>query len=298
MELQRIFIILFLLFFSSLIQATPSGDKNPGIAFIHGTNDHREDAYGGYWKEDFIQSVSQGLAKPENNFVVYCDFSKYMWHEDAAQCVSEQLEAFIRGQKISSLTVYTHSDGANVIRFILSHPTYSHSFMILKKKISQVIAIAPSSGGTILADEVLTGGIFAKSLGWLLGYNSDAIKQQRVGDMLLFNQELLLGSIQRPSLPVPFKVVVGTDVNASPFSSSSYCNGYLLNSGLKITKLYLNKCSDGFLNCSSQKAVGTLWFYDKNKTQDNKPLSHNQSRHSCFGLDKILISALDTQGAK
>ncbi|STY83188.1 Uncharacterised protein [Legionella quateirensis] len=87
------------------------------------------------------------------------------------------------------------------------------------------------------------------------------------------------------------------DVYASPFSTSSYCNGYLQNSGLKITKLYLDTCADGFLNCTSQLAAGELWFYDRDKTEDNAPLSHNQSRHSCFGFDQILISALSTEGA-
>lgn len=278
-----------------LTHAAPEQLSNPGIAFVHGTKDHREDAYGVYWKTSFINSVSEGLADPENHFVVHCDFSHYMWHEDAASCVAEQLSQFIEERHISSLTVYTHSDGANIIRWILSNPTYDKSYMTLNKNIHEVIAIAPSSGGTPLADEVLSGGALELGLGWLMGYWTDAVKQQRVGDMLIYNQELLLGSKGRPSLSVPFKVIVGTDVYASPFSRGSYCNGYLLNSGLKIAKLYLNKCSDGFLNCSSQASAGEVWFYDKDKTADNRPLNHNQSRHSCSGLDHILSSAL--QGA-
>ncbi|MFI4963721.1 MAG: hypothetical protein ACHP6H_07715, partial [Legionellales bacterium] len=159
-----------------------------------------------------------------------------------------------------------------------------------------VIAMAPSSGGTPLADEVLDGNIFETSVAWILGYLSDAVKQQRVGDMLIFNEELLLGSKGRPSLSVPFRVVVGTDVVASPFISYSYCNGYMHNSGLKLTQMYLDICSDGFLNCSSQTYAGEVWFYDEEKTEDRKTLSHNQSRHSCAGLDQILASALVTQG--
>lgn len=294
--IHRSLITLFLLFFSTLIHAVPDQQSNPGIAFVHGTKDHREDAYGGYWKVDFIDSVSRGLAKPENHYVVHCDFSRYMWHEDAANCVAEQLQQFINDKKISSLTVYTHSDGANIIRWILSNPTYDSRYLILKRKISQVIAIAPSSGGTPLADEVLNGGVFETSLAWLMGYLTDAVKQQRVGDMLIFNDEILLGTKGRPSLSVPFRVIVGTDVLASPFSSTSYCNGYLLNSGLKIAKLYLDKCADGFLNCTSQANAGEVWFYDTEKTDNNAPINHNQSRHSCLGFDKILISALATEG--
>lgn len=291
MELQRIINFLCLFIFSSWLYA------NSGIALIHGTKDHREDAYGGYWKTEFIERLALALKNPDNYYVVHCDFSQYMWHDDAAQCVASQLLDFIKIQKIDSLTVYTHSNGGNIIRWLLSHPTYNKDYLKLSKKISQVIALAPSSGGTILADEVLNGGIFQTSVGWLLGYlNADAVKQQRVGDMLIYNQELLLGSTNRPSIAVPFKVVVGTDVVASPLDNASFCNGYLLNSGLKVTKLYLDRCADGFLNCSSQLEAGTLWFYDKNKTTGQNTLSHNQSRHSCFGLDQILISAFSTQG--
>jgi hypothetical protein len=183
------------------------------------------------------------------------------------------------------------------MRWILSNPTYSSRYMRLNNKIRQVIALAPSSTGTPIADLVLSGNVLGSSLSWILGFEGDAIKQQRVGDMQIYNEELLLGTKGRPTLPIPFKAVVGTDVIASPLSSASYCNGYLLNSGLKISKLYLDKCADGFLNCSSQNAAGEVWFYDKDVLDNNLTLSHNHSRHSCFGMDKILISALATEGA-
>lgn len=292
MDFQRVLIALLLILFSTFIQAT----NNPGIAFIHGTNDHRDDADGVYWKTDFIESVAQGLTTPENYYVVHCDYSRYMWHEDAGDCTAAQLVQFIKEKHISSLTVYAHSNGANVMRWILSNPTYNNHYMLLNKKITQVIALAPSSAGSPLADLVLSGSVFNSSLSWLLGFQGNAIKQQRVGDMKIYNEELLFGTKGRPSLPVPFKAIVGTDVQASPLSSASYCNGYLLNSGLKISKLYLDKCADGFLNCSSQIAAGDVWFYDKDKLENNLTLTHNQSRHSCFGIDKILISAFAAKG--
>jgi hypothetical protein len=298
MDLQRVLIAVFLFLFSTLLQALPESDSNPGIAFVHGTRDHREDAIGGYWKAEFIHSIAHTLARPANHFVVHCDFSRYMWHEDAALCTAEQLLDFIKNKDITSLTVYTHSNGGNIIRWILSNPTYDKRFLELKGKIKQIIALAPASGGTPLADEVLNGGVFESSVAWILGYAADAVRQQRIGDMLIFNQELLLGTPGRPSLPIPFKVVIGTDVIASPFSSASYCNGYLSNTGLKITNMYLDKCADGFLNCSSQKLAGTVWFYDIDKTENRVPLNHNQSRHSCFGLEQILISALASEGIK
>ncbi|WP_115710499.1 hypothetical protein [Legionella sainthelensi] len=297
MDFKRLLISLFLLLFSSWVYSLPEPNGNLGIALVHGTKDHRDDAEGGYWKTDFIQSLTQALPNPENYYVVHCDFSKYMWDEDAAGCAADQLLNFIADKKISSLIVYTHSNGGNVMRWILSNPTYDSRYLQLKNKIDQVIALAPSSGGTPLADALLNGGVFEASLSWLLGYTGDAIKQQRVGDMYIYNEELLFGTKNRPSLPKPFKSVVGTDVIASPLNSSSYCNGYILNSGLKIAKLYLDSCADGFLNCSSQTVAGSIWFYDKDKLEDHLTLSHNQSRHSCFGLEKILTSVIDSEGA-
>lgn len=293
MDFKRVLIAFLLAVFSTLTQA----DDNSGIAFVHGTGDHREDAYGDYWKIDFIDSVTQGLANPENYVVTHCNYTNYMWDETAGECTVDQLLKFIHDKNISKITVYTHSNGANVLRWILSNPTYNGRYMELKKHIGKVVALAPSSTGTPLADLALSGHVISSSLSWILGLHGDAIKQQRVGDMRIYNQELLLGTQGRPSLPVAFNPIIGTDVIASPLSSASYCNGYLLNSGLKITKLYLDKCSDGFLNCSSQEAAGTVWFYDKDHLENNWTLSHNQSRHSCFGLDKILISALATKGA-
>ncbi|CAM4488155.1 MAG: hypothetical protein LEGION0403_FIIPPAGN_00404 [Legionella sp.] len=293
MDFKRVLIAFLLAVFSTLTQA----DDNSGIAFVHGTGDHREDAYGDYWKIDFIDSVTQGLANPENYVVTHCNYTNYMWDETAGECTVDQLLKFIHDKNISKITVYTHSNGANVLRWILSNPTYNSRYMELKKHIGKVVALAPSSTGTPLADLALSGHVISSSLSWILGLHGDAIKQQRVGDMRIYNQELLLGTQGRPSLPVAFNPIIGTDVIASPLSSASYCNGYLLNSGLKITKLYLDKCSDGFLNCSSQEAAGTVWFYDKDHLENNWTLSHNQSRHSCFGLDKILISALATKGA-
>jgi hypothetical protein len=296
MDFKRILITLFLSFFSASIYAIPLTTNNIGIAFIHGTNDHRDDAEGGYWKNDFIVSITQELPNPENYYVVHCDFSKYMWDEEASGCTVNQLLAFIDNKKISALTIYTHSNGANIMRWILSNTTYDSRYLRLKDKITQIIALAPSSAGTPLADILFNGGIFESSLSWLLGYDVEAVKQQRIGDMCIYNQELLFGTKDRPALSKPFNAVIGTDVGASPFSSASYCNGYVLNLGLKTSKLFLDSCADGFLNCSSQTAAGTVWFYDKDQLDDNSTLSHNQSRHSCFNLEKILITALDSKG--
>lgn len=281
-SLKIIFLCLISLF-TSLTFA-----NNPGIVFIHGTNDHRFDADGGYWKRDFIDSVSHVLPNPANTLVVNCDFREYMWHEDSAGCVSTQITDFAAQHGITSFTVYTHSDGANVIRWILSQPTFDERYQQVGQLIKQVIAIAPSSGGTPLADEAINGNVFAEGVSWLLGYKTNAVKQQRIGDMIIYNNQLLFGSQNRPNLSIPFRIIVGTDVAASPMNGNSYCNGYILNAALKLTKIYLPSCADGFLSCESQTTAGDVWFYDVNRTDGYVTLSHNQSRHSCFGLDRIL----------
>jgi hypothetical protein len=291
MSYVRYFIALLCLIGVEVSYADTANLKK-GVVFVHGTRDHRLDARGGYWKVDFLDAVSNELPSPDLLFVAHCDFTQYMWHEDAAGCVASQMLDFINDKQLQKISIYTHSDGANVVRWILSNPTYDARFLSVSTFIDQVIAVAPSSGGTPLADEVINGGIWVEGLGWLLGYRSDSVKQQRVGDMQIFNEEVLLGTKNRPGMAKPFYTVVGTDVTASPMSSASYCNGYFLNSALKITRIYLDYCSDGFLNCESQTSAGTLWFHDYEKTESGTTLSHNQSRHNCFGLDKIIIPAL------
>ncbi|MFC3909640.1 hypothetical protein ACFORL_11220 [Legionella dresdenensis] len=293
MDLPRFIICLLFLLLSMYAYSEPN---NLGIAFVHGTNDHRTDAEGNYWKKDFIEEMSHYLLNEQNYIVVACDYGQNLWHEDAAGCTVDQLLSFITDKKIDKLIVYSHSNGGNIMRWILSNPTYDPRYYELSQKIKQVIALSPSSGGTPLADEVNDGNIFGESVGWLLGYRNDSVRQQRIGDMALLNGELLFGTPDRISLPVPFRVVVSTDVTASPFTPASYCNGYLLNIGLKMTQWYLKPCSDGFLECSSQTTAGETWFYDIQKTTGKTTFSHSQSRHTCFGLEKILGRDLVAQG--
>ncbi len=152
--------------------------------------------------------------------------------------------------------------------------------------------MAPSSKGTPLADAATSGTIFEAALGWLLGYASDAVKMQQTSWMAHYNANNLYGTAGRPSLPKSFYSVVGTDVETAFWDSDSYCGGYSLNLGLEITQSYLDNCSDGFLDCTSQAGAGVVWFYDTDRTNGDEPLSHNQSRRKCFGLDVILRNDL------
>lgn len=260
---------------------------NQGIAFIHGTG-QQTDAYNDYWSGDFVNSVRQGLPNSSKYTVINCDFDQFMWVEAAAGCLAKQLNSFIANENITSLVLLTHSNGGNVVRWILSNPTYDSRYPSIINTTSKVIALAPSSLGTPLADAATQGNIFESTLGWLLGYNSDAVKQQQVSWMAYYNDNWLSGTSGRPTLPSTFKAVVGSDVDSAIWDSDSYCGGYQYQVALETTQNWLDSCSDGFLECSSQSGAGTVWFKDKEKTQGSEPLSHHQSRRDCFNLDTII----------
>ena len=258
-----------------------------GVAFVHGTG-NQTNAYQDYWQPTMVNSVRQGLANTGNYVVINCDFNQYMWDSRAAGCLAGQLSSFISAKGITRLVVITHSNGGNVMRWILSNPTYDSRYPNIINKTVRVNALAPSSAGTPLADAVINGNVFESALGWLLGYKSDAVRMQQVSWMASYNANNLYGTSGRPALPKPFRSVVGSDVDSAIWDSDSYCGGYTENVGLETTQNWLNSCSDGFLNCTSQSAAGSVWFTDKNRMAGAEPLSHNQSRRACFTLDVIL----------
>jgi hypothetical protein len=262
-----------------------------GVAFVHGTG-QQTDARADYWQPGIIDTVRQGLPNSANYTVVNCDFEQYMWKPEAAGCLAGQLTTFINTRGITKLVVITHSNGGNVVRWILSNPTYDSRYPKLIQTISKVTALAPSSAGTPLADAVLNGNAFEASVGWLLGYQNDAVRMQQVGWMATYNAQNLYGSAGRPALPKPFRAVVGSDVESAVWDSSSYCGGYAQNVGLELTRNWLDSCSDGFLECSSQKAAGSVLFTATARTAGADPHSHNQSRRECFGLGAILRNDL------
>ncbi|WP_199883001.1 hypothetical protein [Pseudoalteromonas sp. T1lg75] len=258
-----------------------------GVAFIHGTG-QQTDAYNDYWTGGFINTVRQGLSNTNNYTVINCDFEQYMWTDGAAGCLASQLTSFINNKNITELTLITHSNGGNVVRWILSNPTWDNRYPNIINKVTRTIALAPSSGGTPLADAVVAGNSFEQSLGWLLGFANDAVKQQQVSWMASYNAQWLYGTPNRPSLPSYFETVVGSDVDSAIWDSDSYCGGYQNQVSLEVTQNWLDSCSDGFLNCSSQSLAGAMWFQDKSRTRGSEPLSHQQSRRNCFGLGDML----------
>lgn len=260
---------------------------NTGVAFVHGTG-KQTNATADYWKPEFVNNVRGGLVDPNNYVVINCDFTQYMWDAGAAGCLAGQLTTFINNRSITRLIVVTHSNGGNVMRWILSNPTWDSRYPNIIAKTVRVNALAPSSAGTPLANAVIAGNVFETSLGWIVGQRNDAVRQQQTSWMASYNANWLHGTAGRPALPKLFRTVVGTDVDSAIWDGDSYCGGYIENVGLETTQLWLNSCSDGFLECSSQSAAGSVWFQDKARMAGSEPLSHNQSRRACFGLDSIL----------
>jgi hypothetical protein len=258
-----------------------------GVAFVHGTG-KQTNALVDYWTAAMVDSVRLGLPNTSNYVVINCDFEKYMWDAAAAGCLAGQLGAFIKNKKITDLLVITHSNGGNMLRWILSNPTYDSRYPAIISAIRWVDALAPSSLGTPLANAVISGTTFEKSLGWLVGYKSEAVTMQQTDHMAYYNANWLYGTAGRPALPRELWAVVGSDVDSSPFDNDSWCGGYSLGVGLETTQWWLDDCSDGFLDCSSQSGAGQQWFQDIEYTYEQEPLSHAQSRRNCFYLDQFL----------
>ncbi len=285
MEHKIKFVRFFL--FAVFLFSSGSALAVTGVALVHGTG-AQTNAYDDYWQSDMVESIRLGLPDSNNLLVVNCDFEQYMWSDAAAGCLATQLYNFINAKNIDDLVVITHSNGGNVMRWILSNPTWDSKYPTVINAIRWVNASGTTSAGTPLADAVMSGNVFESSLGWLLGYKSDAVRMQQTSWMASYNNTWLLGTSGRPSLPVGFWNIVGSDVETAIWDSDSYCGGYSLNLGLEITKAWLDSCADGFVNCTSQNAAGSLWFYDTSQTTGGEPLSHNQSRRKCFNLDVIL----------
>lgn len=289
MNLRRLLLSFALLL--AALAGPPASAGNMGLAFVHGTG-HQTNAANDYWTWDMINSVRQRLPNPSLYVVINCDFDQYMWAPAASGCLADQLYRFVVDNNITDLVVETHSNGGNVMRWIMSNPTMDSRYPVIIGAIRWVNALAPSSLGTPLADAAISGNVFESAVGWLLGYKSDAVRQQQTSWMASYNATWLYGTSGRPALPKRFYSVVGSDVETWIFDSNSYCGGYTLNVGLEITQNWLASCSDGFLECTSQSGAGTTWFTDKSRTNGARALSHNQSRRQCFGLDVILRNDL------
>ena len=233
-----------------------------GVAFVHGTG-NQTDALQRLLDLPRWSTRSARVSPIRSNYVVInCDFEQYMWTSGAAGCLADHLYDFITSQGITDLVVITHSNGGNVMRWILSNPTWDSRYPTIINNIRWVNALAPSSLGTPLADAVTNGTVFEQITGLAPRLRFRRGRMQQVSWMAYYNSTWLYGTSGRPSLPKGFWNVVGTDVETAIWDPDSYCGGYTLNLGLEITQAWLASCSDGFLDCTSQNGAGSLWFYD------------------------------------
>jgi hypothetical protein len=85
------------------------------------------------------------------------------------------------------------------MRWIMSNPTWDSRYPLIIQRTRWVNALAPSSLGTPLADAVMAGNVFEAALGWLLGYQSDAVRMQQTSWMQYYNSTWLLGTSGRPN---------------------------------------------------------------------------------------------------
>jgi len=212
-----------------VLLCTSAAFATTGVAFVHGTG-KQTNALNDYWTSAMVDSVRQGLSNSANYTVINCDFEQYMWDADAAGCLAGQLLSFINSRGITDLVVITHSNGGNVMRWILSNPTWDSRYPTIINTIRWVNALAPSSLGTPLADAVTNGTVFESALGWLLGYDNDAVRMQQTSWMAYYNANWLYGTSGRPALPKGFWNVVGTDnwYGTVPTNTVIGARGFLL----------------------------------------------------------------------
>jgi triacylglycerol esterase/lipase EstA (alpha/beta hydrolase family) len=206
--------IAFTLLLAAATAAAHAATATTGVAFVHGTGS-QTDAYNDYWQPTMVNTVKNGLVNKNNVVVINCDFEQYMWDSRAAGCLATQLTGFLATHNVTDLVVITHSNGGNVMRWIMSNPTYDSRYPAIISKVRWVNALAPSSAGTPLADAVIAGNVFENALGWLLGYQSDAVRQQQRSWMAYYNQNNLYGTAGRPALPKGFWDVIGSDVETA-----------------------------------------------------------------------------------
>ncbi|MGE4358389.1 MAG: hypothetical protein AB7D30_00915, partial [Lysobacteraceae bacterium] len=125
-----------------LLVATCAAHAVTGVAFVHGTG-NQTNALADYWTADMVNSVRQGLPNQANYTVINCEFERYMWDSRAAGCLAGQLTTFISARGITDLLVITHSNGGNVMRWIMSNPTFDSRYPNINSKIRWDNALAP-----------------------------------------------------------------------------------------------------------------------------------------------------------
>lgn len=142
------------------VMMTKAGSGRIGVAFVHGTGIQTHSSARDYWSWENIESMKSALPNVNYYDIIHCDFNQFMWDSRAAGCLANQVDAFVNRHDLGHVMLVTHSNGGNVVRWILSNPTYSSDYRTLKSKTRFFVNIAATSKGTPLANAVQNGNVF------------------------------------------------------------------------------------------------------------------------------------------
>ena len=244
----------------------------------------------------------------------------------SAECVATQTTRFLDGpdgkagteDDITDVVIVTHSGGSNVVRYLLAQNTSRPAFARVHGATRRVVAIAPPSHGTYLANYMFRTGSLGNVLGKLsglfgsgIGYDDDGTSFIQTDQMDASNKDpARFGSLAKDVAGIPFFSGGGTNADVTILDSSSTCAGSVEARALALLHdLYLgiddpttyrdSKCSDGFISCRSAMGMvnGDTSRMVFGRLEDGRSVgkvlrrNHNQSRRDCDGTD------LDIRGA-
>lgn len=246
-----------------------------------------------------------------------------------ADCVAAQARRFLDGpdgkqgtdDDISDVAIVTHSGGSNVVRYLLTQRTKSADFARVHAAAKRVVAIAPPTRGTYLANYMFRKGSLGNTLNGVIAmlggsgfYDDDGVAFIQTTEMDASNRDpARFAAVSADVAGVPMYVASGAAATVSIFESVSRCAGNLEADALAVLHTtflsasdpatYRNACSDGFITCTSAMATasgGARVVFGR--TDDGtvvgkaKFRNHNQSRRSCDGVDLDVRAAVDGAG--
>ena len=293
--------------------ATPAAD---GVFYVHGTGDYTAptsantdaQASGGSAISDYWTASSLGsmATSPDGTGQWSYGVAGYYGSSQDAMTnwgsVADQLYQYYyngNGGSIYNVSVVTHSNGSNPIRYLLAHPTAVTPGGVTASTIigfiSNVVFVAGDNQGTPLADDVTSSGSLANIGNDILSFfgggswNTPAVAQQIQANMTTYNGNGTFATGVTPG-GVSTNYVYGSNVYAAIWSGDAWCGGYPTTVGLKAAQVYgwgsSSAATDGFIGTNSSTYVGT----DPNGYGGDDRLNHNQSRRSCHGADSKIAA--------
>ena len=117
----------------------------------------------------------------------------------SADCVAAQARRFLDGpdgkpgtdDDVTDVAIVTHSGGSNVVRYILAQRTKSADFARLHAAARRVVALAPPTRGTYLANYMFREGSLGNTLNGLIGLFG-ILRMRTYGVLALFGAGVLL----------------------------------------------------------------------------------------------------------